>query len=99
LLAIPDLHEQNSGPSFYDFSSLMAAIECQGILITGDGALRRAAKRRRIMVHGVLWLLDKMIEHGILQPLKAAICLERIIEAGSRLPHEECIERLKCWKN
>ena len=49
-------------------------------------------------VHGTLWLLDEMVRLAVVPPRLAAQALERMLEHGSRLPLNECQERLERWK-
>lgn len=67
-------------------------------LLTGDQALRKAAeKESNVVVHGVLWLLDQMIEHKILSKKKARASLQQMVDSGARLPRAACDERVKNW--
>jgi len=68
--------------------------------ITTDlvGMLRKKAEQDRIQVRGVLWVLDSLVEAGIITYKNAASKLKRILDAGSRLPPDECSKRLDAWK-
>jgi predicted nucleic acid-binding protein len=68
------------------------------ILLTGDRHLRDAADREGVEVHGILWVLDRMVEGGIVTATQAADALERMIAQGCRLPEGEVKERLKRWR-
>ncbi|WP_369407529.1 hypothetical protein [Rhodothermus marinus] len=46
----------------------------------------------------MLWLLDLMVDDGILTKRETADGLERMIGKGVRLPQEEIDERLKHWR-
>jgi len=79
------------------FALLVAQINfCS--LITGDGDLREAAQGEGVAVHGLLWLLDRLVEYQLLSRAEAADSLERIIASGSWLPKRECEVRLKRWR-
>ena len=95
---ISALRERYHKPSTNDLFSLMLAKVHSSILVTGDDALRRAAKNEGIPVHGVIWILDKLVRYGILKPRQAAEALENILAEGSWLPKYECELRLKKWK-
>jgi predicted nucleic acid-binding protein len=72
LMRIEALMQRYARPSFTDLSCLVMAEEIGCKLLTGDQALRKAAeKESNVVVHGVLWLLDQMIEHKILSKKKA----------------------------
>jgi rRNA-processing protein FCF1 len=51
--------------SFADCSCIYLAEKLSATLLTGDGALRRIATERELPVHGILWVLDHMIECGL----------------------------------
>ena len=67
-------------------------------LITGDNALRNAAKQEGVTAHGIFFLLDEMVKCNILRERQAADALEEIIAEGSWLPKKECEERFKKWR-
>jgi hypothetical protein len=69
------------------------------VLLTGDKNLRRAAEKENVDVHGLLWLMDRMVEYHILPPSKAVKSLRLIIDKGSRLPCNEVNRRTKRWIN
>jgi hypothetical protein len=56
-------------------------------LLTGDKALRAAATREGVVVHGTLWLAEEMFKAGVLdvEGLKAAF--EEMLRRGRRLPY------------
>jgi rRNA-processing protein FCF1 len=61
-------------PSVPDLFTLLTARRDGIILLTGDKALRRAARIEGVRVHGFLWLLDMLLHHGEVPPKKAAHC-------------------------
>ena len=60
------LKQKHSGLSSHDCFALVTAI-CQenGILLTGDGQLRKVATAREVRVHGVLWIIDELHAAGV----------------------------------
>lgn len=57
---------QHPGLSANDCFCLVASLRRQNaVLLTGDAQLRRVAELRRIEVHGVLWIVDLLAEHGL----------------------------------
>jgi len=93
------LRERYPKPSTNDLFALLLAKINSCELITGDDALRKAAKDKGVLVHGLLWILDRLIDYRILTPIEAAEALERILAEGSWLPKNECEARLKRWKS
>jgi hypothetical protein len=66
--------------------------------MAGDGRLRKQAQKDGLEVHGALWLLDRLVEHAVIQPARTADCLELMLRGNARLPHVECQARLKQWR-
>ena len=98
LLKIDALSKKYPVPSFTDLSCLVLAEEINCKLLTGDQALRKAAKNENnIVVHGVLWLLDQLVDCQILTPREAASKLKEILQMGARLPITACEERFHRW--
>ena len=92
------IRAQYPKPSTNDLFALLLARMYSCVLVTGDDDLRKAAKDEGIEVHGLLWLLDLTVDHGILSPLQAADSLELILAAGSWLPRKECDARFRRWR-
>ena len=69
------------------------------ILLTGDGALRKAALKAGVDVKGLLFVFDELVERGLLLPQLASEKLRILLNAGTRLPQKECDDRIKMWLN
>jgi predicted nucleic acid-binding protein len=82
-----------------DLFALALARSLKVGLLTGDRRLRDAADREGIAVHGLLWLLDQLVNRQITSPLEAAAALERMISRGARLPEVEVEQRLHRWRH
>lgn len=48
-----------------DCFCLVTALTNRGILLTGDGLLRRVADKNGLNVHGVLWVIDELAAAGV----------------------------------
>lgn len=99
LLQIIERSRQFPKLSIEDCSVLHLAASKNAILLTGDGALRRVAYENDIEVHGMLWILDKMITQNILTKSIAFEKLSFLMEKNPRLPQKLCEERLTLWGN
>ena len=88
------------GLSFPDCSVLWLAQKLgnDARLLTGDNKLRQCAKESGVMVHGILWILDQLVEKKIVSATEMAGKLEKLLVLGSRLPKEECQKRINAWK-
>jgi len=85
-------------PSINDLFALVLAKHLKIVLLTGDGELRKAARQEGVGVHGVLWLLDKVVQYQVIVPNKAAEALRKMLAHGSRLPQSEIQKRLRLWR-
>jgi hypothetical protein len=85
--------------SWPDCFAAALATRPKSILLCGDANLRAEAERRKIDVHGLLWLLDQMeIERFPTDQLR--IGLERVSEhRHCRLPKQEVAMRIARWGN
>ncbi|WP_457651235.1 type II toxin-antitoxin system VapC family toxin [Rhodocaloribacter sp.] len=86
-------------PSEADLAALVLAADKGAVLVTGDGALREAALQEGVVVHGVLWLLDRMIATTVIDASTAADGLQRMLDNGARLPRADVDERLRRWRD
>ncbi|NLS76059.1 MAG: PIN domain-containing protein [Chloroflexi bacterium] len=93
------LRPAHAGLAVADLAALLVARDRRGILLTGDGALRRLAEQRAQAVHGVLWVLDEMVRHGLLAPEGACTALEAVLAGGARLPERACAKMRERWAN
>jgi len=88
-----------AGLSLEDASVLFLASREGAILLTGDGALRWCASERGIAVHEMLWVLDLLVARKVMAAGVVADRLERLQKMGlSRLPGEECTQRIRKWR-
>jgi hypothetical protein len=89
--------QQPPSLSLEDCSVFHLALQLSAILLTGDNKLRVHAEKARVEAHGILWLLDLMVEDAILDMSTATSCLDQLLKANARLPADECQRRLKLW--
>ena len=86
--------------SLPDSFALALAVGRKWTLLTGDGALRALAHTLQVSCHGVLWLLDRIFEHGIVSQLELASGLKAIRDhPRCRLPKEEIDRRLLLYSS
>ena len=92
---------ESSGLSVTDISVMFLAIREDAILLSGDKQLRTLAKVRSVEVHGTLWIMDRLVEAGILAKRVAAQRLETLLLRTGRkqrhLPKGECHARISRW--
>jgi hypothetical protein len=83
------LHQKYVKPSVNDMLALTLAKHegCQ--LLTGDKALREAAKEFNVEVHGTIWLVEQMLRGEKITVDVARVAFQQMKDAGSRLPWTE----------
>jgi predicted nucleic acid-binding protein len=90
------------GLSETDLSVLLSAEKYEGMILSGDSALRKIATERNIEVHGTIWVLDALIKAEKITPLMAADRLEYLLSLkGSKrrfLPQSACDSRIDLWR-
>jgi len=92
------LFAQAHGLSLPDASGVFLARRLQACLLTGDRRLRRMAETEEIETHGLLWIMDRLVERDVLPKADAAQRLEKMVASGSRLPRVEYEARLRAWR-
>ncbi len=93
------LSKMHPSVSSTDLSSLVLARDLPAGLLSGDKPLRKLAKAHAIEVHGVLWVLDGLVDHQIISPSQACLGLQWILAENARLPEVECHQRLRKWRS
>ena len=84
--------------SFTDCSVWYYAKKINARLITGDGKLRKAAEKDNVLVSGILYIFDNLVEYGVLDRTQAAKKLAQLVEINPRLPYGECQKRICDWQ-
>lgn len=97
MLRLSALMASHNNSSLADVSCYLLARDTSQPLLTGDGRLRRQAQRDGLQVHGALWLLDQLVAHKVIELAVAAAGLRVMLEAGARLPEDECRSRIERW--
>lgn len=86
---------RKTGASSNDLLALALARQEQTTLLTGDGKLRSVAEAEGIAVHGTLWLMEQLMEAGILTAQQAKLAYDAMKAARSRLPWDEVEAQLR----
>lgn len=84
--------------SVYDRIALSIAKNRNIILLTGDGALRRASREEGVRVIGTIGIMDQLLERELVSEAEYVECLQRLKQqnGGSvRLPRTEIETRLE----
>jgi len=75
--------------SGYDCLALALAVSLGCPLLTGDSALREAARQEEVEVVGTLWLVEEMIHHQLISVRQARDAFDQMRRKGRRLPWQE----------
>lgn len=97
------IHGQSAQPqcslSPTDISVIMYAQKTKGCsILTGDRLLRETAQKVGLEVHGILFIFDTLVEHGMLPDPLAAELLGKLYSFNKRLPSSEIEKRINQWK-
>ena len=96
-LALSYLRKRRS-LSLPDSFALALAKTNSWILLSGDREMRELAVEEEVSCHGVLWLLDRMFEHRVVDPEDLCTGLRQIAEhPRCRLPQPEIRRRLRAF--
>lgn len=88
--------------SVYDRIALAIAKSRKITLLTGDGALRKAARKESVPVMGTLGILDQLWKQQLITTDEIKTCLQGLLANNGgavRLPKAEILSRLELFKN
>ena len=96
-VSIATILENSSGLSFEDCSVWHYAHKLDGILLSGDGRLRKQASANGILVKGILYIFDQLLLNNLISFEYAIEKLEQLYEINPRLPISSKNERIINW--
>ncbi len=94
---ITQLLQSVSGLSFEDCSVWYYSKLLNAMLLTGDRKLRKEASSDGVEVHGIIFVLDEIIDQNVLTKREGLEKLEILYSLNSRLPKSELIKRRSLW--
>lgn len=97
-IGISNLLENSTGLSFEDCSVWYYSKKMNGILLTGDGKLRKQARKDELEVKGIFFVFDQLLEQNIISYETALEKMQELLQLNVRLPKNEIENRLKEWK-
>lgn len=81
--------------TFHDCLAVTLAVDNDWPLLTGDKRMRTLAEEEHVEVHGLLWLIDRYTEYGVVQQPVIVRALKGMLEdPRTRVPHAEIKKRL-----
>lgn len=90
--SIQDLSENYPGLSFTDCSVLELAIRLDGVILSADRTLRNTAIRNSLKVKGMLWIINLLIETGVISDETALEKIKLYPLVNKRAPLKELNE-------
>jgi predicted nucleic acid-binding protein len=97
LFSLVEFKQSYKALSLEDCSVLRLASNLQVPLLTGDRDLRTIAERVGVKVHGMLWVLDQLVEGRSITTIQAIKALHTLRQNGSRFPKDEVEMRINAW--
>ena len=91
------LQSLHKGLSFEDCSVWHYAKQLKGILITGDGKLRKNASHAGIVVKGIIYIIEEIKIQNLLSIEDCIEKLKELKKLNNRLPHNEIDKRVQIW--
>jgi rRNA-processing protein FCF1 len=89
--------ENSSGLSFEDCSVWYYSKKLSGVLLTGDGKLRKQASKDNLEVRGIIYLFDEFLRQGIITFEEAVEKIKQLSLLNNRLPKKEIEKRIDFW--
>ncbi len=87
--SINEIYAECSGLSLPDCSVLELANRENGIILSADKSLRNESERRKIEVHGVLWIVKELISREVISAKQAIEKLSIYTTINERAPQKE----------
>lgn len=97
ILEMVDIRRKYLALSIPDISVMLLARHMGATLLSGDGPLRKIAGEEGVVLHGTLWVLDRLVAGEILSRARAARAIEAMQQSGRWLPGVECRRRMQEW--
>ena len=99
VLEMYSFKQQHIDLSIEDISIYFLSLKYKAIIISGDGPLRTLADVSLVEYHGTLWLLEELVQQGILSPRGAAEALRTMLSNKRWLPRAESEKLIKKWES
>ena len=91
--------QAGKGLTAQDVSVFYLAKENQWMLLCDDGALRKYATAKHVMVHGSIWVLDQLIIGNLVTRIEAASCLDIMRVKGAHFSDNLFNQTIIRWTN
>lgn len=86
------------GLSIADVSVLHLAQSLGAPLYTSDSLLRKCATGKNVVVRGEFYIMDGLVDSGIVSKVEMLVKLQKMIDMGARFPKDEVEKRRRDWQ-
>lgn len=85
------------GLEIADRSVYYYASVSEALILSGDRKLKKFCESKHNNVKGIIWVFDQIVKNELIPVKNAAEKMELLLKINSRLPYEECQQRIKKW--
>ncbi|MBP8192045.1 MAG: hypothetical protein KAX69_00470 [Chitinophagales bacterium] len=98
LESIQSIYDECLGLSYPDSSVLELAIRIGAVVLSSDKSLRNEVVRRNLIVRGVLWIIDELVNLNIISIEQALVKLNLYSQINKRAPISEIQKLIHKYK-
>lgn len=84
--------------SIADKTILWKSLQLEATLLTCDKKLRKEAEGHAIEVRGSIWVIQRLVENGIINSTRGISLLENLKMTNNRLPFDLIDKLIRHWK-
>ena len=84
--------------SIADKTILWKALQLEATLLTSDRKLRKEAEGHAIEVRGSIWVIEQLVENGIINSTRGINLLKNLKMTNNRLPIDLIDKLIRLWK-
>ncbi len=88
--AVIAIKNETPSLSFTDATVMELSIRVDGILVTSDNALRKHSLKKNRETHGIIWIIEKLCEEGIIDVETGIEKLNELMKINQRIPLKIC---------
>lgn len=93
-----EIQETHPALSYPDCTVVSFAVRTELIVLSGDGPMRKKAPSLRFRLHGMLYILNRLVELEAIHPTDAIAACRNWQELNPRTPDKKCAEYCDRWE-
>lgn len=86
---------EHKGLSLTDCSVIDLAHRMEGILLSSDKSVRKISKANSIDVRGIIWIIEQLVNSGIISANNGCDKLSKYIKINPRAPKKEILQMIE----